>query len=83
MVEMEPYDDGHSTRSIGKYTKEDCAEKSGRQDTGRTYVPRKPTTRGWSLSGLPGEPGIVLDPFCGTGTTGEAAIKLGRGNCVR
>jgi site-specific DNA-methyltransferase (adenine-specific) len=78
IVEMEVYDDGHSTRGIGKYTKTDSAEKSGRHDTGRIYIPRKPATRGWSLSGLVSEPGIVLDPFCGTGTTGEVAIKLGR-----
>lgn len=29
------------------------------------------------LAGCP-KGGIVLDPFCGTGTTGETAIKLGR-----
>jgi len=23
--------------------------------------------------------GIVLDPFCGTGTVGEVAVRLGRG----
>jgi len=51
---------------------------SGRQDTGRAYVPRKPVTLGWTLSDLPCRPGNVLDPFSGTGTTGEVAIKLGR-----
>jgi len=78
IVEMVGYDDGQSKRRVGKYTKQDSPEMSGRQDTGRAYVPRKPVTRGWTLSGLPSRPGVVLDPFCGTGTTGEVAIKLGR-----
>jgi site-specific DNA-methyltransferase (adenine-specific) len=78
IVEMVEYDDGQSKRRVGKYTKGDSAEMSGRQDTGRAYVPRKPMTRGWTLSDLPSRPGIVLDPFAGTGTTGEVAIKLGR-----
>jgi site-specific DNA-methyltransferase (adenine-specific) len=78
IVEMVEYDDGQSMRRVGKYTKEDHAEMSGRHDTGRSYVSRKPEPRGWTLSGLPSRPGIVLDPFAGTGTTGEVAIKLGR-----
>jgi DNA modification methylase len=78
MVEMVKYDDGQSMRRVGKYSKQDHAEMSGRQDTGRLYVPRKPMTRGWTHSGLPSRPGIVLDPFAGTATTGEVAIKLGR-----
>jgi DNA modification methylase len=78
IVEMVPYDDGQSKRRVGKYTKQDHAEMSGRQDTGRTYVPRKPVTQEWTLIDLPSRPGIVLDPFAGTGTTGEVAIKLGR-----
>jgi DNA modification methylase len=78
IVEMVPYDDGQSKRRVGKYTKQDHAEMSGRQDTGRSYVPRKPVTRGWTLTDLPSRPGIVLDPFAGTATTGEVAIKLGR-----
>ncbi len=78
IVEMVPYDDGQSKRRVGKYTKQDHAEMSGRQDTGRAYVPRKPVTREWTLTDLPSRPGIVLDPFAGTGTTGEVAIKLGR-----
>lgn len=78
IIEMVPYDDGQSKRRVGKYTKQDHAELSGRQDTGRTYVPRKPVPRGWTLIDLPSRPGIVLDPFAGTGTTGEVALKLGR-----
>jgi hypothetical protein len=50
----------------------------GRQDTGRQYVPRKPVTVGWEPD-LPAiRRGIVLDPFCGTGSTGEGAVRLGR-----
>jgi site-specific DNA-methyltransferase (adenine-specific) len=78
IVEMVEYDDGQHVRRVGKYTKQDYAKLSGRQDTGRSYVPRKPVTRGWTLDSLPSRPGIVLDPFAGTGTTGEVAIKLGR-----
>jgi DNA modification methylase len=79
LVVKEPYDEGRSfKRGIGKYGHEDAGSMSGRHDTGREYVPRKPKTIGWTLSRLPSVPGIVLDPFCGTGTTGEVAIKLGR-----
>jgi DNA methylase len=64
---------------IGKYTKpeEEIRLKSGRQDTGRKYIPRKPVTVGWEPD-LPAiRRGIVLDPFCGTATSGEVALKLG------
>lgn len=54
-------------------------EKKGRQDTGRQYVPRRPKHNGWNNSfTIKTTPGIVLDPFCGTGTSGEVALKLGR-----
>lgn len=52
--------------------------KSGRMDTARVYTPKYPKTMGWTNAQLPRVPGIVLDPFGGTGTTGEVAIKLGR-----
>ena len=78
IIEMVAYDDGRPARSIGKYTNPNSAEMSGRHDTGRPYVPKKPVTRGWTNSDLPSRPGIVLDPFAGSGTTGEVAIKMGR-----
>jgi hypothetical protein len=53
-------------------------ERCGRNDTGRSCVARKPVTVGWTHMDPEGEPGIVLDPFCGSGTTGEVALKLGR-----
>ncbi|MGD0694791.1 MAG: site-specific DNA-methyltransferase [Terriglobia bacterium] len=72
---------GKSKRMIGQYTStvENLQEKSGRMDSGRQYIPQYPRTLGWthedrSVVG----PGIVLDPFGGTGTTGEVAILLGR-----
>jgi site-specific DNA-methyltransferase (adenine-specific) len=81
MVEMVPYEEARPfSRGIGKYTKpeEEIRLKSGRQDTGRQYVPRKPVTAGWEPD-LPAiRRGIVLDPFCGTGSAGEVALKLGR-----
>ena len=57
---------------------ETLRKKSGRMDTARVYTPKYPKTVGWTLADLPARPGIVLDPFGGTGTTGEVAIKLGR-----
>ena len=78
---MVPYEESRPIqRGIGKYTKpeEETRTKSGRQDTGRQYIPRKPVTTGWEPD-LPAiRRGIVFDPFCGTGTTGEVAIKQGR-----
>jgi site-specific DNA-methyltransferase (adenine-specific) len=81
IVEMVPYAESRPfNRGIGKYTKpeEETRLKSGRQDTGRQYIPRKPVTVGWEPD-LPAiRRGIVLDPFCGTGSTGEGAVRLGR-----
>lgn len=58
---------------------EQLRQKSGRGDTARHYVPRYPRTVGWTFSDKPViSPGIVLDPFGGTGTTGYVAIMLGR-----
>lgn len=80
-VEMVPYEESRLVkRAVGKYTKpeEEIRLKSGRQDTGRPYIPRKPVTVGWEPD-LPAiRRGIVLDPFCGTASTGEVALKLGR-----
>jgi site-specific DNA-methyltransferase (adenine-specific) len=81
IIEMVPYEEARPfSRGIGKYTKseEETRTKSGRQDTGRQYIPRKPVTVGWEPD-LPAiRRGIVLDPFCGTATAGEVALKLGR-----
>jgi DNA modification methylase len=49
MIDMVPYEEARPfSRGIGKYTKpeEETRSKSGRQDTGRQYVPRKPVTVG-------------------------------------
>jgi len=80
-VVMVPYEEARPVlRGIGKYTKpeQETRTLSGRQDTGRSYIPRKPVTAGWEPA-LPAiRRGVVLDPFCGTATTGEVALKLGR-----
>jgi hypothetical protein len=80
MIDMVPYEEAQSfSRGSGKYTKpeEETRSKSGRQDTGRQYVPRKPVTVGWAPD-LPAiRRGVVLDPFCGTASIGEVALKLG------
>jgi DNA modification methylase len=62
----------------GTMSPEELAKKAGRQDTGRDYVAKHATHKGWTNEDVPAEPGIVLDMFSGTGTTGEATIKLGR-----
>jgi len=82
IVEMEEYDEQRgSARVFGKYNAIESPEdikKSGRMDTARQYVARKPVTKGWTPLSGNWSSGIVFDPFCGTGTTGEVALKLGR-----
>lgn len=78
IIKMVEYDEGRGSKRIfGKYSQEDNT-LSGRQDTGAGYTPRKPETQGWEPMAETFTPGVVLDPFCGTGTTGEVALKLGR-----
>jgi len=78
-------DQAQSKRIFGKYTSIDNYQPStsktlsGRADVGRQYVPRFPRTVGWTDCGHNlYEPGIVLDPFVGSGSTGEVALKMGR-----
>jgi hypothetical protein len=81
IIEMVPYEEARPfSRGIGKYTKpeDETRTKSGRQDTGRQYIPRKPQTVAWEPDLPMIRRGIVLDPFCGTATSGEVALKLGR-----
>ncbi len=59
-------------------TQAELTQNAGRQDAGRTYTPKHAVHVGWTLEDEPTRPGIVLDMFCGTGTTGEAALRLGR-----
>lgn len=46
----------------------------------REFTFGRPVTVGWTACGcgVPHVPGVVLDPFMGTGTTLEAAVELGR-----
>ena len=45
----------------------------------REHPTQKPLTIiAWCLEQAPKEVATVLDPFMGSGTTGEAAVKLGR-----
>jgi DNA modification methylase len=88
MVKMVEYDEGRGrNRLIGKYRSlaggydgNTSLAVTGRVDTGRAYVARKPKTVGWE--GINGRPvfaaGTVLDPFCGAGTTGVVSLRLGR-----
>jgi hypothetical protein len=83
LVEWQEYQEaygGMRLRFMGKSNS--CPvdpETSGRHDIGRRYIPRKPVTDGWSDCGHNAwVPGTVLDPFAGSGTTGEVALKLGR-----
>jgi DNA (cytosine-5)-methyltransferase 1 len=74
------YDDGRGRRRMGKYGHLDLLVEGGRgrKDTGRIYVPRKPEPLGWTEIAHDATPAIVFDPFCGTGTTGVVALRLGR-----
>ena len=80
IVEMVEYDeDRNSKRIFGKYSfSEENNLKSGRQDTGKSYTARKPKTIRWDNIQENSTPGIVFDPFSGTGTSGEASLRLGR-----
>ena len=78
VVNTEYDEDRGSKRVFGKYNDADL-DKSGRMDTGRHYIPRKPVTVGWESIPEGALPGIVLDPFCGTGVTGQVALATGRG----
>jgi DNA modification methylase len=85
VVEKVEYDEGRSSKRVfGKYNsiegdeKNEIRKRSGRSDIGSRYVPRKPVTTGWTSCPHRPVPGIVLDPFCGSGTTGEVALKMGR-----
>jgi hypothetical protein len=81
IVEMVAYEESRPVRrAVGKYTKpeEEIRLKSGRQDVGRPYIPRKPVTVGWEPC-LPGiGRGIVIDPFRSSGSKGVVALRLGR-----
>jgi hypothetical protein len=83
-VQMIEYDEKRpNKRVIGKYNNLPIDESisTGRMDSGRAYVPRRPNTLGWTrCDHMPDNriPGLVLDPFVGSGTTGEVALKLGR-----
>jgi DNA modification methylase len=81
IIQSEAYDEGRGTKRIfGKYStlEEGGKEKSGRQDTGRGYVAKKPVTVGWTPLQEGWTPGVVLDPFCGSGTAGMTSLLLGR-----
>jgi DNA modification methylase len=87
IIEKVEYDEDRSSKRVfGKYNsidsgmkKSDVRQTSGRMDVGSQYIPRKPVTKGWtSCDHKSISPGIVLDPFCGSGTTGEVALKMGR-----
>ena len=88
IIEMVEYKEGkhRQKRTFGKsnqlgkeYNHSKSKNLTGRYDTGKEYVPRKPVTKGWSRVGCKQyEAGVVMDPFCGTGTVGECTIKLGR-----
>jgi site-specific DNA-methyltransferase (adenine-specific) len=82
IIEMVKYDEGRNRSCrLGKYNSihsQRDIERSGRNDSGRVYVARKPVTRGFTTRHPDWKPGIVLDPFCGTARTGEVALKLGR-----
>src|SRR5947207_11412023 len=44
----------------------------------REYIPHRRLHMGWEPIAEGATPGVVCDPFAGTGTVGEAALKMGR-----
>ena len=90
IIEKVEYNEGRTSKRVfGKYQSvndnvdpkeiERIKKSSGRMDFAKQYVPRKPVTRGWTKCGHRNwQPGVVLDPFVGSGTTGEVALKMGR-----
>jgi len=82
VIEWVEYDEQRgSSRVVGKraLNDENVRERSGRNDVGASYVARKPVTLGWTPPvDKDAAPGIVLDPFMGTGTAGAVALSLGR-----
>lgn len=80
VVSRTRYDGGRGQRRMGKYTQPELLVEGGlgRNDTDAVYVPNKPEPVGWTEIAEGAEPGIVCDPFCGVGTTGVVALRLGR-----
>ena len=83
IIEMTEYDEMRGSKRIfGKYTDSGATSaETGRMDHASTYIPRKPVTIGWKRTCDHSAvliPGVVLDPFSGTGTTGQVALKMGR-----
>jgi DNA modification methylase len=78
-VWQEQHPDESARADEQKTTLETLRKKSGRMDSARHYVPKYPKTTGWTHMDKPVVgPGIVLDPFGGTGTTGDVSVLLGR-----
>jgi DNA modification methylase len=79
LVERIKYDEGKGEgRVTGKHNPDATRARKTRNDAGRTYTPTMPLHMGWEEIAADATPGIVCDPFCGVGTTGEVALKLGR-----
>jgi site-specific DNA-methyltransferase (adenine-specific) len=77
-VESVEYNEGKGRRQIGRSDTTLPVSKTGRNDSGRAYVPRMPISKGWEPIMEGATSGIVFDPFCGTGTVGAVALRLGR-----
>ena len=49
------------------------------KDAKREHPTQKPVAlMRWCIGQLPGDGQIIIDPFCGSGTTGVAAVNMGR-----
>jgi len=65
-----------NARSFEKSVKSASLEKDLQ---GAAHPSQKPVgLMEWSIEAIPGRPITILDPFMGSGTTGVAAVKLGR-----
>jgi hypothetical protein len=73
LVQQVEYDDGIGRRTYGR-----PYDPGYRNDGDREYVPHRPLHMGWEPIAEGAAPGIICDPFAGTGTVGEVALKMGR-----
>lgn len=72
IIEWVPYDEGRGPRRLGN---------PHRRDDGKVYEPRKPVHKGWQECACRNPnyaPGVICDPYMGSGTSAAVALRLGR-----
>jgi len=78
-VQKEQYGDWNERRDERMEVGHDCSGKIMGDDFHRSY--KAPVTTGWRPTCSHSDDttsSLILDPFCGSGTTGAVAVRLGR-----